>query len=511
MANPASIIMSGTYPLPTDNNANTTGRLYNLLIGAVPYAFLRDNGSSWDLMQPFGWVDVMALNINNGDPAANATLINNQISSLSAVGGGIMWFRPGSTVVVTTLNLQDNVWLCGNMRGSVLSSTANAPIITVPTTASNAGICGLTIKGSVTAGGSQDGIYATGNGDYAGLVLRDLWIQDCGNHGLRVDNRPFSVDFNNIHVTNCADYPFLFDTTYAPGIVLRNSYAHILRASATTAYRIRSGIVRLENCNGTDSVPPVAGTKWAVVGKKNGVDGDVAHGGAKLELVNCNLEAFDTHGVLLYYHSTVSCVGHTLFAGNVDNPNKIGIEFDLANNGTDYFAAYLQRGYLEDQVDFQDGVAAYKNSQPIHANGFAPLQTRGQGPLAGNTSAVRVHSYRNATAGADMRLARADGGFYLDKITGSKTYSVPGVRWIEVNHSAPCTVTLPWAGDYQNSQETVIVSDFAGVAGTHNITINSGGGGTVNGGSVTLNVNKQSVILAPDNGTQDWRIVGKYL
>lgn len=98
--------------------------------------------------------------------------------------------------------------------------------------------------------------------------------------------------FDNIHVDNCAGYPFQFDCPYAPAIALTNSYAHALRSTGLTAFRIKSGRIYFENVNGIDNNPALANSNWAVLGKKNGVDGDSTDIGATAVFNNCNFEQF---------------------------------------------------------------------------------------------------------------------------------------------------------------------------------------------------------------------------
>jgi hypothetical protein len=95
----------------------------------------------------------------------------------------------------------------------------------------------------------------------------------------------------------------------------------------------------------------IGGSAWAVVGKKAAVDG--SNGVAKFTCIDCNLESWVAYGVVSYYGSTVSLRGQTTV--QMDNSGIStgkAIQFDLANNGVDYFSELIMRGYVEDSVQF---------------------------------------------------------------------------------------------------------------------------------------------------------------
>jgi hypothetical protein len=447
-----------------------------------------------------------------GDGVANDTTpVQNAIDAANTAGGGVV-FIPRGTFLVTGLTLKDNVTIQGtNWRASIIKSTTNAKIISVATSAFNGTIRDLKILGSVSAGSNQVGLELNGNTDYWGATVKDVWIEDCGSFGFSVGQYPFSVDFDNINITNCAGYPFLFNCPYAPGIVLRNSYAHTLRTGATVGFRIKAGNIRFENVNGVDNVPAIAGTKWCVVGKKSGIDGDTTNSGAALFLTDCNLESFDTHGILAYHGSLIYLSKHTTFAGS-GNVNQKALEFDLINDNGDYYAPFLRLGYLEDSVDFADGAAAYANGQPIHANGLAPIQTLGQGGFAGGSPNAKVETYYNSVLSSVEKLRRADGSLSELRVTSNKTITLPGVRYITLNHTTPISLVIPWPGWYDRAQETLIITDISSAgAATNNVTVTVGAGGTIDGNSsYVININKQSLILAPNATGTDWRIVSSY-
>src|SRR6185503_12412623 len=116
-----------------------------------------------------------------------------RIDAAYANGGGIVWVQPGKTFkIASSLTLKDKVWIVGSMRGSIIHATGNFPLITVATTAFNAGVAGVTLKGAVGAGSSQVGLDLAGNASYWGLTVRDVWIQDCGGIGFKMGQYVFS-------------------------------------------------------------------------------------------------------------------------------------------------------------------------------------------------------------------------------------------------------------------------------------------------------------------------------
>lgn len=438
----------------------------------------------------------------------DTTAVQNAINAAQTAGSGTVWF-PKGVYKVTGLTVTGNVTLAGfNDKETVIYSVTNAPIIA---TASDGNfempkLENLRIRGTVTAGSSQHGIKVDAATYGLRCVVRNVWIEDCGAAGLYV-LKAFSSIFENVFATNCAGYPFLYDAANMPANVFRSCYAGNLRASATVGFRIKAGEFIAYNCNGVNSVP--TGTKWAVVGKRNGVDGDATDAGALARFVDCNIESFDTHGILAYHSSTIIVDGRTVFAGN-GNANQKGIEFDLAGDGTGYFAQLIPRGFIADTVNFADGVAAYLNSQPIHANGFAPIQVQNVGPATGG--GVALSTFRNNTASATQKLARAGGSVSKLVVTGTTNINQPGVRSIECYLSAPGTITIPWGGWF-DAQDALIVTDAAGNAATHNITLNVNAGGTINGLSTyVLDANRQGVILIPDGDTGGghWRVIGTF-
>jgi len=429
------------------------------------------------------------------------------IDSAYAMGGGKVPV-PG-ICKVTGLVLKDRVRLVGVGIGkSVLFSSSNAPIVTVSTTAFDAGVENLTIRGNLT-GSNQTGLNIAGNADYWGLVVRNVRIEDAGGNGFHFRDKAFSPTLDNIHVSNSVGFNFLLEATVAPGLALYNSYSHTLRASAPVGFRVKGGDWSFYNCNGVDNAPVLANAKWAVVGKKTGVDGDSTNAPASLTLFNCNVEAFDTQGILGYHASNVSARGHTKFAGLGTSGTMKAIEFDLVGLNTDFFSPYLRFGYIEDTVDFGSGPSSFLNGQPIHSNGMPGLQTLGAGAFNGGNANAKVNSYYDSTVSAARPLMRADGSLSTYTATSNTTFTYPGVRLIESKHTAAVAYVLPWPGWGARNQDIIWIKDASTAgAATNNITITAGGSGTINGaGSYVINTNKGYVGLVPNATDNDYRVV----
>lgn len=413
-------------------------------------------------------------------------------------------YIPPGRFRVTQLVLKNDVTVIGaGSYRTVIESVSDKPIITVETEAYRSAIQGVLIKGDVTKP-KQVGINLAGTGYYYNCFVEDVVIESCGSHGLYI-NEAYSSAFEKIRVTDCAGYPFLIDTPNRPNIVLRDCYVSGLRPSAPVAYRIKAGQqVRLENCNGVDNIMP--NTKWAMIGRKEGLDGDSKNESAYVQLVNCNIESWTAVGVECLSNS-VATFESSYFAGDATaNGAKKPIRYEVDSS---LFAAFFAKGTIDDKTTFADGPASnYANGAAIHSNDLPPLMLSGQG--AGVAADQPLSQYYDTTTKRKEFLTRADAFHKRAVVTASTSFGRPGVRLIEVSHSEPVTITLPWPGWYRVN-EPIIVIDAEGVAATHPITINANSGGTVNGaGSYQLNKSKQAVMLLPNDSALDWRVVADF-
>lgn len=453
------------------------------------------------------------------DPADNGgtadqTCFQNAINAAAATGGKTV-YAPTGVYDVSGLTIPGGVTVEGDGRWrTIISSGSNAPILSLIEGSGSFAFFGPTIRnlgirGVQTAGSSQDGIYATDNAYMFNVRVDSVDIRDTGGDGLYIGN-VYSSWFSDIYIDLAKDFAVHYNAANMPHNEFTKIYVGNLTSNKAVAYRVRGGEFTCKGCNGVNNV--IGGSKWAVVGRKNGVDGDTAGLSAKFTCIDCNLETWVANGVLSYYGSTVTLKGNTKI--QMDN-GGIGtgkpIEFDLSGNGVDYFAELIPRGYIEDTVGFTKALTSYASNQAIHANGYPPIQTLGTGPwIVTAGSPERVATFYNSVAAATRYLPRADGFGEVVTVTSSITLAEPfGVRYIEANCAAACTITIPWAGWYQVA-DALTIKDISGNAGLYNVTVNSGGGGTVNGASsYVLNRGRESVVLKPD-GSSDWRVVEAY-
>ena len=501
-ATPASGLFS-IYP-------KTDGKLYGKNDAGTEYDLTAGTGAS-----SLGWLNVKTDYGAVGDGTTNdTTAIQNAITA-ARTGNKTVYF-PAGTYLVTGLTVTGAVRLLGDgPEASTIYSTSNAVIVDM--TADGTDFFGgrienLKIKGSTSAGSSQIGLkWDHGSGGMR-FHARNLIIQDCGDHGFYW-GLAFSSVAENIRITECADYPFLYNAPAQPTNIVDSMYVGRLRSGAVTAFRIKQGELLMRNCNGIDNL--ITGSIWLRVGRKNGVDGDSTDSGATVILDGCNLESFTSRGIVAYANSTIGIGPNCKFAGDggTSAASKKAIEFTLEGDGSTFFSQYMpKRGWIDPTCDFNDGVSAYANNEPIHAAGFCPLEILGLGPGTGGGN--QLTSYYNSASSSSQQLARADGRFQKRSITSTTTIPASAIGgYYEVDSTGGAvTLTLPWAGWYTRGQAPVYVVDVGGAAATNNITIQATSS-TVNGSSTyVLNRNRQGVILLPngDATTAVWRVIGRF-
>jgi hypothetical protein len=184
-----------------------------------------------------------------------------------------------------------------------------------------------------------------------------------------------------------------------------------------------------------------------------------------------------------------------------------------------YPATQARLGLVDDDCLFsQSPDTYYANSEPVHITSYPttpasasipPLAVNGRGPkIAGDKF---ISAFYNDTTSQTRPLPRMDGFLPVQTITASTTYDGPGVRYIECNHSAPITITLPWPGWMLNTaNEPIIIKDRSSSgASANSITIAAGSGATVNGSTYTINTDKGAVMLIP-RSDNDYRVVAAY-
>lgn len=444
----------------------------------------------------------------SGDQNCFQTAIN-----AAAAAGGKTVYAPTGVYNVSNLSIPGGVTVTGDGRDrTIIKSVTNAPILSLVEGTGSFIFKGPTVKnlgvvGSVAAGTNQDGIYSTDDTYMFNVRVDSVDITATGGDGLYIGNT-YSSWFSDIYIDAVNDFGVHYNAPGMPHNVFEKLYVGNLTANKATAYRVRGGEFTCRGCNGVNNIVP--GSKWAVVGRKTGVDGDVSNLAAKFTCVDCNFESWVSRGVVSYYGSTISLRGNTIFSMDVTGTG-VGkaIEFDLNQNGIDYYSERIERGVIEDSVLFTAPASSFANSEPIHANGFPPLQTTGTGAaITTGGSLSRVNTFYNSLWSDNRPLPRADGNAAKVVVTGSTTLTEPnGIRYIEANCAAACTITIPWPGWYLVG-DLLTIKDIRNTAAIHNVTISVNGGGSINGsGSYIINRNGQAINLRPNN-TDDWRIVG---
>ncbi|MEP7337068.1 MAG: glycosyl hydrolase family 28-related protein [Acidobacteriota bacterium] len=431
-------------------------------------------------------------------------------------------------------------------------------------------ISDIKIVGSKTAGSSQIGLKTDDPLYYANGDFAHIRIVNAGSHGMYV-GKAFSSRFVDIYSGDNNGYPFVFDVANMPANHYESLYAQDVVSPYNAGYRVRSGEVHCIACNGVN-VSPVT-SWWAIVGDKTGTDGATDNRSAYFECWNCNVESSRAGGVLLYTNSLFVPKGATKFAGDGGSSGSyIAIKYEIdssifppyfakgkiddtvtfANSYSDPITGTVATStatmtvtgtgtlFLTELIVGQllvvgantykiatitnnlsltltanasatvSGSAAskvyYKDGFPIHANDLPTLMIDGQGPkIAGNAHQT---DYYNTTNSRSEPLYRADGYYPRITVTGTASYSNPGPRYFETNCASNCTLTLPWPGWYQPAGEPVVIKNLSATSVV--VTVNSGGGGTVNTSGLSLSTQYDSVVLLPDSAALDWRVVAKY-
>jgi hypothetical protein len=421
-------------------------------------------------------------------------------SAALAAGAGTVQAPPG-VCVITQFILTDNLALRGaGIKATTLKSLSNQPIVTVTGTAFDSEIRDLTILGSLTAGAGQIGLNLAGASDYWNLRVRDVLVRQTGGVGLYI-SKPFSSTFEQVSLDDCAGYPFVYDAQIAPTNTFRDIYVQQIRASAPVAFRIKTGNFFCEGCNSLNSV--VAGSRAWVIGKKNGVDGDTVNVTAYARLKNSNLESWTAVGIDLLSSSAVDLEEGVTFAPDASTTGSwIGIRYEV-DPGT--FPPFYGKGRIHPRTYFGT-FANYAQGQPIHSNDIPPATL--DGALAEFPGNPPLSTYYDTTQARAEYLFRTDARFPKETVTATKSFSRQGVRYIEANCAAACTITLPWPGWYRESELVIVKDVSAAGAATNNVTINVSSGATINGtASFTLNQNGQALTLMASATPTDWRVI----
>jgi hypothetical protein len=466
-----------------------------------------------------GWINVKEFGAVGDGVTNDLVACQAAITAANAGPRKVVYFPPGVyDISGGTLQPTGPVGIVGDgYLSAEIYSSSNHPIIEFMRDSLWRGgfLERITIRGNIAAGSSQNGVVCDASPFYYGGWIHHVWIRDCGNHGLVV-LRAFSCDFYDIHFDNCVNYPFLHDAPNMPGNKFDMLYPGDLRPTGICGFRIKGGDFMGYNLNGINNIN--ANSAWMVVGKKNGVDGDVTDASAAVWLQNCNIESSNKYGILLYGPSQLTCVGRTYFAmntaaGSEAISNRFPIYYENNGDGVFYFAPLHPRGFLDEGVNFANGLSEYASGQAIHANGFALVEIDGLGP--GTGGGLPLATYLDHTTGEVESLMRRDGKYARRLVTSDVTFTYPGVTYLEVDSAAgPITLTLPWSGWYERAQQPVVVKDIGYMLSTNPVTVMGGAGGKIEGNPAghVMNVDGGSVMVVPDGRTtgDNWRIVAQW-
>lgn len=414
----------------------------------------------------------------------------------------------GTYGVNQTLTVPGGVLLTGDGRRKTwLYSTANAVIVDAVTGEGTFLFRGpvirdLGIRGSKTAGSNQIGLQADANPYMAFVEFSSIDVELCGSHGVSW-GRTFSSRMVDVFSNDNNGYPFLFNSSEMPANHFASLYPGDLNAPYLAGFRVRGGDIILRDCNGINSSP--SGSWWAIVGDKIGVDGAVANVAAYLGLDGGNVESSKAGGVWLLSNSVVDfCGGKVSFVGDAGGSGSY--KAILSEVDTGLFPTFFAKGRIGDHVTFANSPANYyANSMPIHCNDVPRLVVSGQGPkIAGGAAQV---AYYNSTRSRQEMLYRADAFAPIVTVTTSTSFQNPGARYFEITLGADGALTLPWPGWYQPASEPVYIKNLS--ANGINVTINANSGGTVNGSSIVLNQQGDSLILMPNSTALDYRLIAR--
>ena len=415
------------------------------------------------------------------DGATNTlTALQNAITAAAASGGKTVYLPAGTYRIIGTLSVPGGVVLEGDGKDkTIISSVSNAVIVDAVQGSGAYAFFGpkirnLQILGSKTAGSSQVGLRVTDGTYVRDVEVSSVKIVNAGSHGLSLGN-VFSSSFLNIFSDDNAGYPFYMLSPNMPSNYFQGLYAGTLNSGGNAGYRIRQGTFYCYSCNGINGSP--AGSAWAIIGDKNGVDGAGSNVGAYAHFYDANFESWKLYGLRFYSNSYADIDGNYLFAADSSaSGSAIALDYDLDTGAANPWT--INKGHLSDSGTFANSPASfYANNLPIHANSTPPLRIDGDGPkIAGGS--FQTTFYNSSTARAES-LLRADAYQPTVTITTSTNYTKQGPRFIKASCASNCTVTLPSPDQYLLPEQVTVKNvSTTGII----VTVQANSGATVNGG-----------------------------
>ncbi|MCA9329388.1 hypothetical protein KDA11_01990 [Candidatus Saccharibacteria bacterium] len=125
----------------------------------------------------------------------------------------------------------------------------------------------------------------------------------------------------------------------------------------------------------------------------------------------------------------------------------------------------------------------------------------------GSAGLTANHPYFRYTSGdtpIDMTLGGSSGYTY-STVTVTGTLSATA-QYVACNQVAAITLTLPQISTFTDSKHIYYIKDISGNASTNNITIDTTGGDTIDGGATAvITLDYQAITFVADGGT-NWSI-----
>ena len=273
-------------------------------------------------------ITVTSVRVEHDDTAAIQQAINDGISNARPV------YIPKGTYLVSGLSAPGGAILIGDgPQLSIISSWHASPIINCPRATNDAGpyayqgarLERVGVLGRIDAGLAQVGVNCDDPVYALGHYLDDLRVIDCGGAGVYI-GLSFSSHFEKIWASNCNGFNFKINSPNMPCITLHQCNTGAVRSAAPVGFRIISGSIRLESCNG---IYGGDGTDWwGVVGAKVGLYGDDVNATAYVQFVNCNFESNTVGGIRFLNNSRGDFDGCT-WVGDVSATNYKALLYDV--------------------------------------------------------------------------------------------------------------------------------------------------------------------------------------
>ncbi len=291
-------------------------------------------------------------------------------SYTAALAAGRPLYFPAGTYLVDagTLILATNsvtIFGDGPGRSTIKNRTAGAAI-TLDNNAAlthSIAIRDLSLVG-FGSGSSDVGLLVSGTGNEPyGLNVERVTIGNMAERGIYVTSNLFTSRFVDIDVSVLAAGSNGIDISGGADITLENCYVHSVGTNGA-AYRLHAGVTTLIACNGIDS-----GTNadWLVLGDSTGT-GDPSDRYARVNLINCNIEAFTNRGVYAKSGSYVNKYEGVTFLAPPSG-TVTPIKYDFVDTG--------QRGTWDAASSLNTGGATYTNGYAINSNGAPFVQLGG--------------------------------------------------------------------------------------------------------------------------------------